>query len=79
MVRRSSSEPSKVIRALTQFVEQPRVLDGDNGLISEVLYQCNLTICEGFDLAAVNADCAYQLLVLQHRNAEKSPRTRNCG
>ena len=32
--------------ALAQFVEQPRVLDGDDGLGSEVLHKCDLFIAE---------------------------------
>ena len=32
--------------ALTEFVEQPRVLNGDDGLGSEILYQCDLFVAE---------------------------------
>ena len=33
--------------ALAQFVQQPRVLDGDDGLGGEVLYQCDLLSVKG--------------------------------
>ena len=38
------------IRALAQFVEQPRVLDGDDGLGGEVLHQRDLLVGERFNL-----------------------------
>ena len=31
---------------LPQFIEQPRVLDGDDGLGGEVLHQCDLLVGE---------------------------------
>ena len=37
-----------------QFVEQPRVLDGDDGLSGEALYQFNLLVGEGADFLAIN-------------------------
>src|SRR5215471_18562764 len=36
---------AEVGRALAQFVEQPRVLDGDDGLSSEVRKHCDLLVC----------------------------------
>src|SRR5262249_56637086 len=47
---------SEVVRALAQFVEQPRILDGDNGLSGEVRYQLDLLVGERPHLLAVNAD-----------------------
>ena len=46
---------SKVGGALTQFVEQPRVLDGDDGLSGEVLYQFDLLLGEWAHLVAERA------------------------
>ena len=38
--------------ALAQFIEQPRVLDGDDGLSGEVLDQRDLLVGEGSNLLA---------------------------
>ena len=35
---------------LAQFVKQPRILDGDNGLCSEVLHQLDLLVGERDEL-----------------------------
>ena len=58
----------------TQFVEQPRVLDGDDGLGGEVLHQLDLLVGERPDLLAVDEDSADQLVVLEHRHANGRPR-----
>ena len=49
-----SSASVRSVGALTQFVEQPRVLDGDDGLGSEVLDQRDLLISERTNFLAVN-------------------------
>ena len=41
-----SSDSERSSRALTQFVEQPRVLDGDDGLVGESLHQLDLFVCK---------------------------------
>ena len=43
-------EFGEVIGALAQFVEQPRILDGDYRLVGEGSYQLDLFIGEGFNL-----------------------------
>ena len=58
-------------KEFTQLVEQPRVLDGDDGLGGEVCDQFDLFVCERPHLLAVNADSADQLAFLEHRHAEK--------
>ena len=45
----------KIVGALAQFVEQPRVLDGDDGLGGEVLHQFDLLVGEGANLLAIDA------------------------
>ena len=45
-----SSASVKIVGALAQLVEQPRVLDGDDGLGGEVLHQLDLLVGEGPDL-----------------------------
>ena len=37
----------QIVGALAQLVEQPRVLDGDDGLGSEVFHQLDLLVGEG--------------------------------
>ena len=51
---------------LAQLVEQPRVLDGDDGLRGEVLHQLDLLFGERTDRLAVDADRANQLALFQY-------------
>src|SRR6516162_6259708 len=50
--------------ALAQLVEQPHVLDGDDGLGGKVADQFNLLVGEGADLLAINGDRTDQLVFL---------------
>ncbi len=54
-----------------QFTEQPRVLDGDDGLRGEVLHQFDLLVGERLHLLPKDADDADQFVVLDHRHAQK--------
>src|SRR5271169_2611158 len=56
-----------------QFIEQPRVLNGDDGLGGEVLYQLDLLVVERPDLGTVDDEGADQLIFLEHRDREHSP------
>ena len=58
---------------LAQFTEQPRVLDRDDRLRGEVLHQLDLLIGEWPHLLAIDANCANQLAVLEHRDDEQRP------
>ena len=49
-----------LLQRFTQFVEQPRVLDGDDRLGGEVLDQLDLLIGEGSNFLAVNVNAADQ-------------------
>ena len=53
-----------------QLVEQPRVLDGDDGLGGEVLHQLDLLVGERTHLLAIDDDGADQLVLLEHRHGE---------
>ena len=55
-------------------LEQPRILDGDDGLGGEVLHQFNLLICEWPHLLAVNDNCADHLVVLNHWDSDQTSR-----
>ena len=37
---------AQIVGALAQLIEQPGVLDGDDGLIGEILHQLNLLVGE---------------------------------
>ena len=54
-----------------QLVEQPGVLDGDDGLAGEVLDQLDLLVGERTYLLAVDADGTDQLVFLEHGNAQE--------
>ena len=56
-----------------QLVEQPRVLDGDDGLAGEILDQLDLLVGERSDLLAVDTDRTDQLVVLEHRHGQDGP------
>ena len=49
----------------TQLVEQPRVLDGDDGLGSEILDQFDLLIGEGPNFVAIEENSANQCIFLE--------------
>ena len=72
---------AKVVGALAQFVEQPRVLDGDDGLRGEILDQFDLLVGEGTNFLTVKRERTNQLVLLQHRNSQKRPYTPefDCG
>ena len=56
----------EIVGALAQLAKQPRVLDGDHGLLGEVLDQRDLLVGEGTDLLPEDRDRADQLVFLQH-------------
>ncbi len=59
-----------LLQRFAQFAEQPRVLDGDDGLGGEVRHQLDLLVGEGPHLLAENVDGADELVVLEHWNGE---------
>ena len=64
----------KIVGALAQLVEQPRVLDGDDGLGGEVLYQLDLLFGERPHLLTVYGEGADNLAVLEHGTDYERPR-----
>jgi hypothetical protein len=66
---------AQIIRALTQFVEQARVLDGDDCLRGKVLDQLDLLVREWAHFLTVNNNGADHLVVLQHGDADQGART----
>src|SRR5262249_32025720 len=63
----------KVLGSPPQFIKQPRVLDGDDGLRGEALYQLDLLIGEGLYLLPINGDGPGYFAVFEHRNHEEGP------
>ena len=53
----------EIVGALAQLVEQPRVLDGDDGLGSEVLHQCDLLVGEWAYLLAIDCEGSDQFFL----------------
>ena len=65
-----------LLQRLAQFAEQPRVLDGDNGLCGEVRQQFDLLIGEWLNILPINNDPTHYLIVPEHRNANGGSRVR---
>src|SRR6516164_6717514 len=68
-----------LLQGLTQFVEQPRVLNGDDGLRGKILHKLDLLVGEGADFLAIDDDRTDQLIVFDHRHAEVRARTGRFG
>ena len=58
-----------------QLAEKPRVLNRDHGLRGEVAEQIDLLIREWLDFLPIDYNGADELVVLQHRDAEHSPKS----
>jgi hypothetical protein len=63
----------QIIRALAQFVEQPRILDGDDGLAGEACHQLDLLIGEGTNFLTEDGDGPNQVIILEHRHNDHGP------
>src|SRR5262249_57999613 len=66
---------AQIICTLPQLVEEPRVLDGDDGLRGEVLDKLDLLVGEGLDFLTEHIDRANQPTGLDHRNGQYGPIT----
>src|SRR5262249_30144900 len=55
-----------LLQRLAELVEEARVLDGDDGLVGEVLDQLDLPVGERTDLLTINGDGADELIFLEH-------------
>jgi len=56
-------------------LEQPRVLNGDDGLVGEGLDKCNLIVSECTSITACDSDRPDRLPSAHQRHAEKAPET----
>src|SRR5262249_4720933 len=59
-----------LLQRLSQLIEQPRVLDGDDGLIREIANQLDMPVRERTNLLAIDDDNADQHAVLEHRHGK---------
>src|SRR5262249_52448155 len=60
-----------LLQRLPQFIEQPGVLDGDDGLISEILHQRDLFVGERTYLLPVDANDTDQRIVLERGHGDE--------
>jgi hypothetical protein len=63
------------LQRLAQLIQQPRVLNGNDGLRGEVLNQLDLLVGEGSDFLPVEDERTDEPFVLKHRHIEKSAGT----
>src|SRR5262249_2637090 len=63
----------QIVGALAQFVEQPRVLDGDDGLRREVFYKLNLLVGKWPNFPPIQIDASDKLAFLDHWHQYKGP------
>ena len=59
-----------LLQRFAQLVEQPRVLDGDDGLSGEVLHQLDLLVGERSYFGAIDDKGADQFVLFEHRNGD---------
>src|SRR5262249_41294822 len=70
LARRTADDPEHVgsrrllLQRLPQLAQQPRVLDGDDGLRGEALYQRDLLVREWADFLAIDDDRTDQIVIL---------------
>src|SRR3974390_433361 len=64
-----------LLKRLAQFIEQPRVLNGDDRLGGEVFKEFNLLVGERTGLLTVENNGADQLAFLEHRHTQYRPHT----
>jgi len=62
-------------RPPAQFIEQPRVLDGDNGLGGEVCKQLDLLVGEWADFPAIDRDRTDEFVILEHGDEDQRTAT----
>jgi hypothetical protein len=59
-----------LLQRLTQLVEQPRVLDGDDGLCGEIPEQLDLSVGERQHFLPIDSNAADQIAFIEHRDKD---------
>ena len=67
-----SSALAEVVSALTQFVQQPRIFNGDDGLSGEVVDQFDLLVGERPNPLSKNDESADKLVLLEQGHGDES-------
>ena len=67
---------AQIVGALAQLSQQPRVLDGDDRLMSKVLDQLDLLVREQANILAIDGNSANQLIPLEHWHQHERARPR---
>src|ERR1700761_2421393 len=67
------------LQRLLRLVEQPRVLDGDHGLMSEGLHETDRVLVETTGLYARDIDRADCRAAVQHGDHQKAPIAANAS
>src|ERR1700736_5162689 len=68
-----------LLQRFAQLTEQPRIFNGDNGLGRKALEQFDLLVGKGPNVLTVDGEDANQLIVLEHRDIEKSAEAPEIG
>ena len=76
---RSTSAVAVCCSRDAQFIEEPRVLNGDDGLFGEIVNQLDLLVSEWPHLLAVDIDDADQFVLFEHRHDKERPRLGQFG
>src|SRR5262249_57173202 len=66
------SSRSLLLKRFAQLIEEPRVLDGDDGLGGKVLNQLDLLVCKWTNLLSVKKNSPLDFIVLEQRYAQDS-------
>src|SRR5262249_6910621 len=64
-----------LLQRFAQLIQEPGVLDGDDGLLREVRDQFDLLIGEWPDFLTIDRNSADEFVILEHRHNEEIPRT----
>jgi len=56
-----------LVQRLSQLIQQPRILDGDDGLRGKVLYQINLLVSEWAYFQTIDSKRTNEFVFLEHR------------
>src|SRR6516225_5506846 len=63
-----------LLQRLSELIEQPRVLDGDDGLRSKVLHQFDLLVGERANFLAKDGEGTDQFVFFEHRHGDERAR-----
>src|SRR5215813_614694 len=68
---------SLLLQRFAQLVEQPRILDGDDGLTRKIRNKLNLLLGERAYLLSINSQHTDHCVILEQRNSNQGPSARS--